>query len=196
MSSQLQNGGNPMESRIYTIRGERVMMDSDLAEMYEVETGALNRAVKRNGDRFPVQFAFQLSQNEWDALRCQFGTLKTGRGQHRKYLPWVFTEHGAVMLATVLNSDRAIKASIMVVQAFVRMRHILTSNAALAARIDEVAAKLEKKSADDHVKFTAIFQDLKRLALGFEVEDEKAKKRIGFRTSKERVQGGKAKRRK
>ena len=99
-------------------------------------------------------------------------------------------------MAPVLNSERAITASIQVIQAFVRMRHILASNQALARRIDEVAAKLEKKSTEDNMKFSAIFQELKRLALGFDAPEEKPKGRIGFKTAKEREQGGKAKRKK
>lgn len=187
--------GNPIDARIYTVRGQSVMLDSDLADVYEVETGALNRAVKRNEDRFPPEFAFQLQQNEWDALRCQIGISNDGRGG-RRYPPWVFTEHGTVMLATVLNSQRAIRASIAIVQAFVRIRQILTANQALAARIDEVAAKLEKKSADDHVKFTAIFQELRRLALGFDPEPEKPKGRIGYRTPNDKGEKAAVKRRK
>jgi hypothetical protein len=94
---------------IYEIRGERVMLDSDLASIYGVETKALNRAVKRNRHRFPKDFVFQLTQDESELLRRQIGTLKSGRGQHRKYLPWVFTEHGAIMAANVLNSRRAVQ---------------------------------------------------------------------------------------
>src|SRR2546428_3839457 len=92
---------------IYEIRGERVMLDSDLASIYGVETKALNRAVKRNRDRFPKDFVLQLTRPESELLRRQFGTLKGGRGQHRKYLPYAFTEHGAIMAANVLNSARA-----------------------------------------------------------------------------------------
>ncbi len=176
---------SPLGGRIYTVRGQAVMLDSDLAEVYEVETGALNRAMKRNAERFPERFAFQLSHGEWDALRCQIGILNTGRGQHRKYLPWVFTEHGAVALAAVLNSSRAIQASIAVVDAFVRLRHLLESNRELSRRIDELNAKFEKKTGEDAVRFHAIFQELKRLALGF-AEEEKPKGRIGFKTNEER----------
>jgi hypothetical protein len=97
---------------IYEIRGERVMLDSDLASIYGVETKALNRAVKRNRDRFPKDFVFQLTQDESERLRYQIGILKTGRGQHRKYLPYVFTEHGAIMAANVLNSPRAVQMAV------------------------------------------------------------------------------------
>jgi hypothetical protein len=114
---------------IYEIRDQRVMLDSDLAAIYGVETKALNRAVKRNADRFPKDFMFQISSQEWkdlegqigtsssgresQVLRYRFGTLKTRRGQHRKYLPYVFTEHGAIMAANVLNSARAVQMSVL-----------------------------------------------------------------------------------
>jgi hypothetical protein len=176
----------PLGGRIYTVRGHAVMLDSDLAEAYEVETGALNRAVRRNAARFPEAFAFQLLQNEWDALRCQIGILNVGRGRHRKYLPYVFTEHGAVMLATVLNSDRAIKASIAVVQAFVRLRHLVDANRELSRRIDELNAKFEQKTGEDAVRFHIIFQELKRLALGDDGEPDPPRERIGFKPNKGR----------
>ena len=123
---------------IYTIRGQQVMLDSDLAEIYEVETKFFNRAVKRNIERFPDTFRFQLTQEEYDSLRsqwvtpipddslrCQIGTLeKEGRGQHRKYLPYAFTEQGVSMLSAVLRSDTAIKVSIQIINAFVEMRQL------------------------------------------------------------------------
>jgi hypothetical protein len=94
---------------IYEIRGERVILDSDLASIYGVETKALNRAVKRNRNRFPKDFGFQLTQDEFELLRRQIGTLKTGRGQHRKYLPWVFTEHGAIMAASAPAKSKLLR---------------------------------------------------------------------------------------
>ena len=97
---------------IYEIRGQRVMLDSDLAWIYGVETKALNRAVKRNRDRFPKDFVFQLKMEESKCLRYQIGTLNGGRGRHRKYHPYVFTEHGAIMAANVLNSPRAVQMSV------------------------------------------------------------------------------------
>ena len=181
---RLPTEDDSLGASIYTVRGERVMLDSDLAAVYGVETKFLNRAVKRNATRFPERFAFQLTENEWNALRCQIGTLNAGRGRHRKYWPYAFTEHGAVMLATILNSDRAIQASIAVIDAFVRLRHLLSANQELARRIDELNAKFEKKTGEDHVRFAAIFQELKRLALGYEMDELKSKGRIGYRTSK------------
>ena len=123
---------------IYEIRGERVMLDSDLASIYGVETKALNRAVKRNRDRFPKDFVFQLTQDESELLRYQIGTLKTGRGQHRKYLPYVFTEHGAIMAANVLNSPRAVQMAVFVVRAFLKMRALLGDKRELAQKLHSV----------------------------------------------------------
>ena len=130
------------------------MLDSDLASVYGVETKALNRAVKRNRDRFPKDFMFQISSREWQdlkyqigtsssgqklpGLRYQFGTLKIGRGQHRKYLPYAFTEHGAIMAANVLNSARAVHMSVFVIRAFIKMREQIATNAAILKRLAEI----------------------------------------------------------
>jgi len=146
---------------IYEIRGQRVMLDSDLAAIYGIETKALNRAVKRNPDRFPNDFVFQLSSHEWkdlryqigtsnigresEFLRYQTGTLKTGRGQHRKYLPYVFTEHGAIMAANVLNSRRAVQMSVFVVRAFLKMRALLGDKRDLAQKLASLEKELKKR---------------------------------------------------
>jgi len=135
-------------NRIFTIRNKPVMIDEHLAELYGMETKYLNRAVKRNPDRFPESFMFQLTKEEYedlrfqvgtsnsdDALRFQSGTLKTGRGQHRKYLPLAFTEQGVAMLSAILNSETAVKTSVMIMHAFVEMRHFLMENADLLKRI-------------------------------------------------------------
>lgn len=172
------------ESRIYMIRGERVMLDSDLAAVYGVTTGNLNKAVDRNEDRFPEEFSFKLTGVEWQNLIFQSGTSSSWGG--RRKLPRVFTEHGAVMLASVLNSPRAVAASIQVVHAFVRLRRVLDANKELARRIDELNARLDKKTGEDAVRFQAIFRELKRLALGYEAEEARPKGRIGFKTNQER----------
>lgn len=172
----------PFDARIFTVRGRQVMLDSDLAAVYGVLTKNLNRAVDRNPSRFPDQFTFQLSQNEWDILRFQFGTSNVGHGG-RRYLPRVFTEHGAVMLASVLNSERAVQASIAVVNAFVRLRRALDSNRTLARKVDELA---EKVGSHDRA-IAVIFHELRQLAAGEpEQEPEKPKGRIGFKTPEER----------
>ena len=167
---------SPIGARIHIVRGQSVMLDSDLAEIYGVLTKNLNKAVDRNQDRFPEKYSFQLTQDEWDALRFQIGTLNRGRGRHRKFLPHVFTEHGAVMLASVLNSARAVQASLAVVDAFVHLRRILESNAAFALKLDELSAKAERHDR----AFIAVFEELKRLAGN--MEPDPPRERIGFRT--------------
>ena len=159
-----------IERAILSIRGEKVMLDNDLAELYGVETKVLNQAVKRNIERFPADFMFQLTQEEYDdlvRLRSQFVTLK--RGAHRKYLPYAFTEHGALMLANVLNSERAAQTSVQVVRAFVRLRQMLASNAELARKL---AALENKYDAQFKVVFDAIRQLMSPPA--------KPKREIGF----------------
>ncbi len=158
---------------IIIIRGQKVILDSDLAELYNVKTGALNRAVKRNIDRFPEDFMFQLTDKEWENLRCHFGTSRSWGG--RRYPPNAFTEHGAVMLANVLRSDTAVSTSIQVVRAFIRLREMLDSNKELSKRLD-----LLEKEYD--AQFKAVFQAIRELM----IPTEKDQKRIGFRASKKK----------
>ena len=139
-----------VEQAILLLRGRRVMLDADLARIYGVETKALNQAVKRNAAKFPADFIFQLTMAEADTvdrLRSQIVTLK--RGQHRKYLPYAFTEHGAIMVATVLNSPRAVQMSVFVVRAFVQMRATLSANRALARQLAALEQAL-KDRLDTH----------------------------------------------
>lgn len=118
-----------IENYIYEVRGQRVMLDSDLAMFFEYETKQLNRQVARNIKRFPNNYCFQLTEDEYNSLRCQIGTLKNmGRGEHRKYLPYVFTEHGVTMLAGVLKSDLAIKMSLRIVDTFIKMKNYLSNS--------------------------------------------------------------------
>ena len=157
-----------IENRIFTIRGVQVMLDSHLAEMYQVETKILNRAVKRNEDRFPESFRFQLTNIEYenlrfqfgtsseDSLRFQIGTLNKGRGQHRKYIPYVFTEQGVAMLSAVLHSETAVKVSIRIMEAFVEMRKLVLGNAALFQRLD----RIEFKQLESDHKFEQVFKAL------------------------------------
>ena len=136
----------PLEAvanRIVVIRGHRVMLDSDPAALYAVPTKALTQAVKRNAGRFPADFMFVLEDAEWESLRSQTVTLKAGRGQHRKYLPYAFTEHGALQLASVLKSVRAVEMSILVVRAFVRLRELLATNKELAAQFKKLERRLD-----------------------------------------------------
>ena len=120
-----------LAQRIYRIRGQRVLLDADLAELYGVPTKRLNEQIKRNPDRFPPDFLFQLSEEEHAALRSQVATSNI-----RRYLPYAFTEHGAIMAATVLNSPRAIEMSVFVVRAFVRLREMLSTHQELAEKLD------------------------------------------------------------
>jgi len=161
---------------ILTIRGQKVLLDSDLARLYRVDIKRLNEQVKRNRERFPEDFMFQLTSEEYISLRSQFATLK--RGQHRKYLPHVFTEHGAIMAASVLNSPRAIGMSIYVVRAFVRLREILFPHKELAEKI----AELESKVGDHDASIDTIIFAIKQLMSA----PPKPTQRIGFR-NEERV---------
>ena len=139
-----------LQDKIYTIRDTAVMLDSDLAEIYGVETKVFNQAVKRNLSRFPEKYRFQLTDEEFDnlrsqfvtlnenSLRSQFVTLESQRGKHRKYLPYVFTEQGVSMLSAVLKSDTAIDISIKIIDSFVAMRRFLTNNAGIFQRLENV----------------------------------------------------------
>lgn len=160
-----QTTGIPVEhiSRsILILRGQRVLLDAELAVLYGVTTKRLNEQVRRNLDRFPTDFMFQLSAEE-ATLRSQFATLKGGRGQHRKYRPYAFTEHGAIMAATVLNSARAIEMSIYVVRAFLKLREMLASNKELARRFAQLEARLEKRLTDHDKAIAAILSAIRQL---------------------------------
>ena len=124
-------------SKIVFLRSEKVMLDRDLAELYDVETGALNRAVKRNTERFPEDFMFQVTGEEAELLRCQTGISKPGRGG-RRYLPYAFTEQGVAMLSSVLNSKRAIDVNIAIMRAFVQLRKMISSHKELAHKLSEL----------------------------------------------------------
>ena len=132
----------PIEARITILRHQKIILDSALAEIYGVSVKRLNQQVKRNRSRFPADFMFQLKTGEFEALRLQIATSKKGRGG-RRFLPYAYTEHGAIMAATVLNSDRAVEMSVFVVRAFVRLRAILANNQELAGKIGELEKHLE-----------------------------------------------------
>jgi len=155
MSSTNLIADEKIEKAIYLIRGEKVMLDRDLASLYEVETGALNRAVKRNLQRFPQDFMFQLTKEESDFLRCQFGISKGGRGG-RRFLPYVFTEQGVAMLSSVLNSERAVLVNIEIMRVFVKLRQLLASNAELSRRLNELESKYDKQ-------FRVVFDAIRQL---------------------------------
>lgn len=160
-----------IEAKIYLIRGQKVMLDRDLADLYGVQTKNLNKAVSRNPSRFPVDFMFQLTKEEYSALRFQTGTLK--KGQHSKYLPLGFTEQGVAMLSGILRSKRAVQVNIAIMRAFVKLRTILSSHKELAQKFKE----LEQKVVVHDVEIQHIFDAIRKM-----VEPEvKPTKRIGFR---------------
>lgn len=148
-----------ISSSILLLRGYRVILDRDLAAIYGVKTGALNQAVKRNADRFPGDFMFQLTLEEAERSRSQAVILKTGRGHNVKHLPYAFTEHGAIQAANVLNSPRAATMGIHVVRAFVQLRDLLASNRELAQKF----AELERKLATHDQAITGILKTIHEL---------------------------------
>ncbi|MBU0468995.1 MAG: ORF6N domain-containing protein [Candidatus Omnitrophica bacterium] len=161
---------------IYFVRGQKVMLDSDLATLYGVETKQLKRAVKRNLERFPEDFMIELTIEEYESLRCQFGTLK--RGKHSKYLPFSFTEQGVAMLSSVLNSDRAIQVNIAIMRTFTQLRQLVSVHKELANQLK----KIEKKVGQHDEDINAIIDLLKRL----HSEPEKKKQPIGFYPQKKK----------
>jgi phage regulator Rha-like protein len=159
--------GEIIERKILLIRGQKVMLDIDLAELYGVEVKQLKRQVRRNIDRFPADFMLQLSKDEYDPLRRHFGTLK--RGEHSKYLPYVFTEQGVAMLSSVLNSKRAVQVNIAIMRAFVKLREMITSHKDLAGRLDEMEKKYD-------AQFRVVFDAIRELMM----PPEEDKRKIGF----------------
>src|SRR5271155_5317944 len=148
---------------ILVLRDHRVLLDTELAALYGVTTKRFNEQVRRNAKRFPADFMFQLTAEEISSLRSQIATLKLGRGQHRKYLPYVFTEHGAIMAATILNSSRAVEMSVYVVRAFVQLRELLASNKELAHRFAQLETRLDKKLTTHHEAIAAILAAIRQL---------------------------------
>ena len=131
-----------IENRVLLVRGHKMLLDADLASLYGVSTKRFNEQVRRNAARFPEDFVLRLTTEEWASLRSQYATLERGRGRHRKYLPFAFTEHGAIMAATILNSSRATAVSVYVVRAFVRLREFIASHKELARRVERHEKKL------------------------------------------------------
>jgi hypothetical protein len=194
MAARSKGGPTPLAieaiaSRIIILRDERVLLDADLAVLYGVTTKALNQAVKRNSARFPEDFAFQLNAEEAENLRSQIVTsshqrvdnnkdilnrsqIVTGSQRHRdpRFRPWVFTEHGALMAANVLRSERAVQTSVHVVRAFVRLRQMIAANKELARRLDELEARYDRQ-------FKAVFDAIRELMVP---PDQKPRRRIGF----------------
>jgi hypothetical protein len=167
-----------IEQLIYVVHRQKVMLDRDLAELYGVETKQLKRAVRRNIIRFPKDFMFELTKEEYDSLRYQFGTLK--KGEHSKYLPFAFTEQGVAMLSSVLNSERAAQVNIEIMRAFVRLRQILSAHKDLERRLDALEERYDEQ-------FKAVFDAIRALM----APAEKPKKPIGFEVKEGKVTYGK-----
>jgi hypothetical protein len=170
---------------ILTVRGHKVILDSDLARIYGLATKAFNRAVKRNAERFPSDFLFQLTREEYESLRCQIGTSKSMRGG-RRYLPFAFTEHGAIMATTIVNTPHAVQMSVFVVRAFIRMRQMLIEQRGLARKLAELEKELTARLDVHETAINEMFQQIKRL-LSPPSEPEEPKKRIGFLVEEPRV---------
>jgi hypothetical protein len=159
-----------VEAAIVLLRGHRVMLDSDLAALYGVETKALNQAVSRNLERFPDDFVFRLTREEAGVLRAQSAISAGGWGRHRKYLPYAFTEQGVAMLSSVLRSPRAAQVNIEIMRAFVRLRQMLQGNAELARKLRELEAKYD-------AKFRVVFDAIRELM----TPPAAPRRRIGFK---------------
>ena len=196
MSRNTTPSGDPTLPPIHTVRGRRIVLDSDLAALYGVPTKVFNQTIRRNANRFPADFLFQITEEEFANLKSQFVTSKPGgaerlrsqivtletdgRGRHRKYLPWAFTEHGAIMAATILRSPRAVEMSVYVVRAFVRMREELLTNAVVLKRL----AQIDKKLLEHDLVLRDIVEKLLPL-LNAPTEPEPPKRRIGFNPSQD-----------
>ncbi len=181
-----------IDSVIHTIRGERVILDVDLAYVYGVSTKVLNQAVKRNADRFPPDFLFQLTKREWTSFRSQIVTsnketnrsqIVTGSQKHRdpRALPYAFTEHGAVMAANILRSRRAIQMSIFVVRAFVKMRETMAASKVFVEKLDELEKKLTKRLDSHEQAIVYVLAELRKLMEPPRLPEPK-RRRIGFQS--------------
>jgi len=165
-----------IQNRIYEIRGQKVLLDFDLAELYETETKRLKEAVRRNIDRFPSDFMFELTKEEYNTLRTQFATLDNrGRGKHSKYNPFAFTEQGIAMLASVLRTRKAIEVNIQIVRAFVFLRKYALSHSELTQKLQELETKYDKQ-------FNDIFEAINYLIQKDKIEtNHKKRKQIGYK---------------
>jgi hypothetical protein len=165
-------------NKIYLIRGQKIMLDSDLAELYGVKTKRLKEAVRRNIDRFPDDFMFELTSDEFESLRTQIATLKTGRGHHPKYMPFAFTEQGVSMLSGVLNSPTAIRVHIQIVRVFAKMRELLLTHKDILLQLEKIEKKLS--GHDEDIKL--IFKYLKQLLTPL---PQPPRQKVGFKITKQ-----------
>lgn len=164
-----------IQSKIFEIRGVKVMLDFDLAQLYETETRVLKQAVRRNIDRFPDDFLFELTREEYNVLRSQIVMLETGKGKHSKYLPFAFTEQGVAMLASVLNSSKAIEVNIAIVRAFVFLRQYALTHKDLTDKLKELESKYNKQFKDVYEAINYLLNKDKQET------EHKERKQIGYR---------------
>lgn len=168
-----------IQTKIYEVRGQKIMLDFDLAELYEVLTKSLNLAVKRNLRRFPEDFMFQLTKPEWEhinSLRLQNETLENGRGKYRKYLPYAFTEQGVAMLSGILNSEKAIDVNISIMRAFIALKQFALTNTELNNKLKELENTYNKQFKDVYEAINYLLQKDKQ-----EI-NQKERKQIGYKT--------------
>jgi len=164
-----------IQNKIYEVRGKKVMLDFDLAQLYETETKRLKEAVRRNIDRFPADFMFELTRDEYNSLRTQFATLEKGRGKYSKFNSFAFTEQGVAMLASVLNSPKAIQVNIQIVRAFVFIRQYALTHKDLTEKLKELESKYNKQFKDVHEAINYLLNKDKQET------EQKERKRIGFK---------------
>jgi hypothetical protein len=200
MGSEGNTMGNEMPlqvdqigSFIRTIRGQRVILDTDLARIFGVPTFRFNEAIKRNRERFPADFLFQLTAEEFKSLTSQIAILKKGRGQHRKFLPYAFTENGAIMAANVLNSPEAVRMSVFVVRAFIQMRDLLGSTKELAKQLAELEKKLTTRLDGHEVAIVNVLRRVMDILDPPPPPPEPPRRRIGFNVEPDDKSESKAK---
>jgi aromatic ring-opening dioxygenase LigB subunit len=175
MSQNLIISEETISDKIYFIRNQKVMLDRDLALLYGIETKRLKEQVKRNISRFPEDFMFELTEIEYNSLRSQIASLKKGRGQHQKYLPSVFTEHGVLMLSSVLNSDKAIQTNIQIMRIFTKVRQMLLDTTDLKIDIMKIQKKLENHDKNIELVFSYLDE------LTDKKENAKTRTKIGYK---------------
>lgn len=164
-----------IQKKIYELRGHKVMLDFDLASLYDVDTKRLKEAVRRNIQRFPGDFMFELKKEEWTSLRTQIASLETGRGKHIKYSPFAFTEQGVAMLSSVLNSSKAIQVNISIIRAFVMLRQLALTYSELAQKITKLERKYNKHFADVYEALDLLLEEKKN------EENWTSRKKIGYK---------------
>lgn len=164
-----------IQTKIYEVRGQKVMLDYDIAELYEVETKRLKEAIRRNARRFPGDFMFELTREEYNVLRTQFASLESGKGKYSKYLPYAFTEQGVAMLSGILNSDKAIDVNIAIMRAFIGLKQFALTNTELNNKLKELESTYNKQFKDVYEAINYLLQKDKQ-----EI-NQKTRKRIGYK---------------